>query len=65
MPTPEGGARAIIDRKLNAAGCAVRGLVQLNLSMSSGVAVRDFPTTSRLADYMLFIDRKAASIVEA
>jgi len=37
----------------------------LNLGDSLGVAVREFPTTSGEADYLLFVDRKAVGAIEA
>ena len=62
---PEEQARQKIDQLLEAAGWAVQDIRQLNLGASPGVAVREFPLTSGSADYLLFMDRKAAGVVEA
>lgn len=37
----------------------------MNLGASTGVAVRYFPLQGGEADYLLFIDRTAAGVVEA
>ena len=37
----------------------------MNLYAGRGVAVREFPLQTGYADYLLFVDRKAAGIVEA
>ena len=63
MPTPEEQAREIIDEKLAAAGWVVQDFKQLNLGARTGVAVREFMTSSGPADYVLFVDRKAVGIV--
>ena len=65
MLTPEEQAREIIDRKLSSAGWIVQDYKRLNLSAGFGVAVREFPTSSGSADYMLFANRKAVGVVEA
>jgi len=65
MMGPEEKARQKIDRLLIAAGWQVQDLRQLNLGAAPGVAVREFPLKSGLADYLLFINRKAAGIIEA
>ncbi|GAF73846.1 unnamed protein product, partial [marine sediment metagenome] len=62
---PEEEARQKIDRMLEASGWAVQDLRQLNLGASRGVAVREFPLKSGAADYLLFVDRQAAGVVEA
>jgi len=62
---PEEKARQKIDRMLEASGWAVQDLRQLNLGASLGIAVREFPLKSGTADYLLFVDRKAAGVVEA
>jgi type I restriction enzyme R subunit len=62
---PEEKARQNIDRLLEAAGWAVQDVQQLNLGASLGVAVREFPLKSGEADYLLFVDRKAAGVIEA
>jgi type I restriction enzyme R subunit len=65
--TPEARARVEIDRMLGAAGWAVQDAVRVNLSQARGVAVREFvmkPPHGR-ADYLLFLDGRAAGVVEA
>lgn len=63
--TPEAKARQTIDRKLEQAGWVVQDMRQLDLSAGPGVAVREYPTDSGPADYLLFIDRQAAGVIEA
>ncbi|HQQ69829.1 MAG TPA: type I restriction-modification enzyme R subunit C-terminal domain-containing protein [Alicycliphilus sp.] len=62
---PETQARQHIDAKLAAAGWAVQDLRALNLGAARGVAVREFPTDSGPADYVLFVDRVACGVIEA
>ena len=62
---PETLARQAIDRKLQEAGWAVQGMHQLDLSAASGVAVREFPTDTGPADYVLFVNRVACGVIEA
>lgn len=62
---PEEKARQKIDQMLRDAGWVVQDLQQLNLGASLGVAVREFPLQSGSADYLLFVDRRAAGVVEA
>lgn len=50
---------------MTAAGWSVQNYKQLNLGASLGVAVREYPTESGPADYMLFIDRKPVGVIEA
>ena len=65
--TPEQRARANIDRLLEQAGWAVQDLAALNPYAARGVAVREFPllTGHGTADYMLYVDGRAAGVVEA
>ena len=63
--TPEQKARQNIDQLLTAAGWTIQHREQMNLGASQGVAVREFQMASGPADYLLFIDRKAAGAVEA
>ena len=63
--TPEAKARQHIDEKLVAAGWVVQDMRQLNLGASLGVAVREYPTGTGPADYVLFIDRQAVGVIEA
>ncbi len=63
--TPEAKARQRIDRKLEQAGWAIQDLKGLNLAAGLGVAVREFPTDTGPADYVLFVDRQAVGVIEA
>lgn len=63
--TPEEKARQNIDALLAAAGWSVQNYKQVNLGAALGVAVREYPTESGPADYMLFIDRKPVGVIEA
>ena len=65
--TPEQQARANIDRLLEQAGWAVQDLSALNVHAARGVAVREFPLRSGhgTADYLLYVDGRAAGVVEA
>ena len=62
---PEEKARQDIDNLLELAGWKVQDLQELNLSASSGVAVREFPLQNGTADYLLFVDKKAVGVIEA
>jgi len=62
---PEEKARQKIDRLLEKAGWQVQDLKGLNLGASLGVAIREFPLKSGVADYLLFVDRQAVGVVEA
>lgn len=63
--TPETKARQHIDLKLELAGWVVQDLKRLNLSAAVGVAVREYPTDTGLADYVLFVNRAAVGVIEA
>ncbi|QDK80725.1 DEAD/DEAH box helicase [Spirosoma sp. KCTC 42546] len=63
--TPEQIARQQIDRMLVDAGWLVQDVKTLNFSAGLGVAVREYPTDSGPADYLLFIDRKPVGVIEA
>ena len=65
--TPEEQARQQIDVLLVGAGWDVQNSSGLNLYASRGVAVREFrlkPGHGQ-ADYLLYVDGKAAGVVEA
>ena len=64
---PEQQARANIDRLLEQAGWVVQDESVLNLYADRGVAVREFPLRSGhgVADYLLYVDGRAAGVVEA
>ena len=65
MTTPEARARQNIDAQLTACGWLVQDRAQMNLYAGRGVAVREFPLETGYADYLLFVDQKAAGVVEA
>jgi type I restriction enzyme R subunit len=63
--TPEEQARVIIDTQLSQAGWDVQDYKNFNPSARLGIAVREYPTESGSADYILFIDRKPIGVIEA
>ncbi len=63
--TPEDKAREKIDALLTAAGWVLQDKDALNLGAGLGVIVRHFQLGKDEADYIMFIDRKAAGIIEA
>ena len=65
--TPEQQARINIDRLLEQTGWSVQDADSINPYAGSGVAVREFPLKSGhgTADYLLYVNRKAAGVVEA
>jgi len=63
--TPEEQARQVIDKKLEQSGWVVQDKNRLNLTASSGVAVREFPTSTGPVDYALFVDGMPVGVVEA
>jgi type I restriction enzyme R subunit len=66
MVGPEDKAREDIDAQLAAAGWHVCDIADLNISAYKGIAVREFPLPGHgFADYLLYIDGKAAGIIEA
>jgi type I restriction enzyme R subunit len=67
MTTPEAKARLNIDALLTAAGWHVCDLKNANIHAARGVAIREFPlnTGFGFADYLLYVDGKAAGVIEA
>jgi len=66
MPfTPEQKARANIDAALAITGWIVQDPRSANLDAARGVVVREFPLVGGSADYLVFIDGKAAGAIEA
>lgn len=65
MLTPEQTSRQKIDRLLSAAGWHVQNPDQFNRKAALGVAVREFQLTTGPCDYLLFVDGKAAGVIEA
>ena len=58
-------ARKKIDRMLELSGWRVQNYRKMDLSAGRGIAVREFPTPTGPADYILYVDRKVAGVVEA
>src|SRR5262249_10118942 len=67
MPAPEESARQQIDGALSGAGWAVQDIGEANVPAGRGVAIREFPPKQGhgFADYLLYVDGKAAGVVEA
>ena len=67
MKTPEREARKTIDKLLNSAGWDVQNIESVNIVARRGVAIREFPlnTGHGVADYLLYVDGKAAGVIEA
>ncbi|THU05138.1 DEAD/DEAH box helicase [Lampropedia puyangensis] len=63
--TPETKARLLIDQKLEQAGWIIQDYRQINLGAALGVVVREYPTDTGPADYVLFVDRQAVGVIEA
>jgi type I restriction enzyme R subunit len=64
MP-PEVKARQLIDQKLEQAGWTIQDMKQINLGAGLGIAVREYPTDTGPADYVLFVNREAVGVIEA
>lgn len=62
---PEERARQKIDKLLVAAGWIIQDIDKININASLGVAVREFPLETGPTDYLLFIEGKAAGVIEA
>ncbi len=62
---PEVKARQLIDQKLELAGWTIQNMQQINLGVGLGVAVREYPTETGPADYVLFVNREAVGVIEA
>lgn len=63
--TPEQIARDQIDQHLTEAGWRVQKREALDFNAGVGIAVREYPTDTGPADYVLFVDRKAVGVIEA
>ena len=63
--TPEAKARLAIDERLQLAGWLLQDFKNLNLGAGPGVAMREYPTDTGPADYVLFVDREAVGVIEA
>jgi type I restriction enzyme R subunit len=65
VQTPEQLARQKIDALLEAAGWAIQNRADFNRSAALGVAVREFQLPTGPCDYLLFVNGKAAGVIEA
>ena len=63
--TPEEAARDRIEERLRAAGWHVQDKESLDFNAGPGIAVREYQTDIGPADYVLFAERQAVSVVEA
>jgi type I restriction enzyme R subunit len=63
--TPEAKARQLIDDKLAQAGWVVQDYKRFDPGAGPGIAVREYPTDTGPADYVLFVDRTAVGVIEA
>ncbi len=66
-PRPEDKAREVIDGMLEKAGWHIYDLKEANIYANRGVIIRNFPlkTGFGFADYLLYVDGKAAGVIEA
>jgi type I restriction enzyme R subunit len=62
---PEQKARDNIDALLKQAGWVVQHTRKIDLNAGLGQAVREYPTDTGPADYVLFVDKKAVGVIEA
>jgi len=63
--SPEQIARQKIDATLAASGWILQDMKEFNRNAALGVAVREFQLPAGPCDYLLFIDGKAAGVIEA
>ena len=63
--TPEAKTRLQVDKKLELAGWIIQDYKSINLGVSFGFVVRECPTNSGPADYIIFVNRKAVGVIEA
>ncbi|MDA8414475.1 MAG: DEAD/DEAH box helicase family protein, partial [Desulfobacteraceae bacterium] len=62
---PEQIARDHIDDLLRQAGWKVQSVKKIDLNAGLGQAVREYPTDTGPADYVLFVNKKAVGVIEA
>ena len=62
---PDQGTRDRIDATLGECGWAVQDNKTIDYSGGLGIAIREYPTDTGLADYVLFVDRVAVGVIEA
>lgn len=65
MDLPEQQARHTIDELLSAAGWLLQDRADFDRNAAIGVVVREFQLPAGPCDYLLFIDGKAAGVIEA
>ncbi len=65
MHAPQQQAREKIDQLLSQAGWVLQDREAFDRNAALGVAVREFPFPAGFCDYLLFIDGKAAGVIEA
>lgn len=65
MRGPEEIAREKIDQLLSAAGWLLQDRSEFDRNASLGVAVREFQLPAGPCDYLLFVDGRAAGVIEA
>ncbi len=62
---PEQKVRDTIDRMLREVGWVVQSKKKIDFTAGSGIAIREYQTDVGPADYVLFVDRRPAGIIEA
>jgi type I restriction enzyme R subunit len=62
---PEQAARDRIDAMLEASGWQVQDKKKIDFAAGLGIAVREYPTDTGPADYVLFVEKKACGVIEA
>jgi type I restriction enzyme R subunit len=63
--TPEQKARFHIDRMLEQAGWIVQDYKKIDFSVGKGIAIREYPTDTGPADYLLIVNKIPVGIIEA
>lgn len=64
-PLPETRARQRIDEQLTASGWIIQDRDEMTRLAGIGVAVREYPLTTGLCDYLLLVDGRACGVIEA
>ena len=62
---PEQIAIDNIERQLTACGWIIQGIRQVNIHAGTGVAIKEYLTDVRPADYVPFVERKPCGLIEA
>lgn len=62
---PEQLARDTIDKALDAAGWVIQNRDEMNVAAGPGVAIREFKTDAGFADYLLYVNKRPAGVIEA